>query len=275
MTPHRTLALVVSVMLGAGGAALMGGSDGGGDVTLIAHSVDAVADAGSYRMAMTIEMAGAGESLTMTGDGIFRESPLAGEMTMGVDLFGDSLDMKMIFLDTTLYMNMGDAMGAPTPTPWVSIDLANVAGMDDMLGSAGPGSSDPRQFLEMLRGAGREQVVGREDVRGVPTTHYAARITLEEALAAAGGTDRASLEAMLDGLEGTEIPVDAWLDDQGLPRRIRMAMDLAGLDPSVPAGASMTVTMEMFDYGTAVDVQAPPADQVTDVTDMMGAASLG
>lgn len=277
MTPHRTLALVISVMLGAGGAALMAGSDDGGDVTLIAHSVDAVADAGSYRMAMTIEMAGAGESFTMTGDGIFREAPLAGEMTMGVDLVGESLDMKMILLNTTLYMNMGEAMGAAAPTPWVSIDLASVAGMGDVLGGAGPGNSNPRQFLEMLRGAGREQVVGREDVRGVSTTHYTARITLKDALDAAGGTDRASLEAVLDGLgegaAGMEVPVDAWLDDQGLPRRIKIEMDLTGMDPSIPAGASMTVTMEMFDYGIAVDVQAPPADQVTDMTEMMGAAS--
>lgn len=275
---RSTLALAVAGLL-AGGvlAAVTGPGDGGGELSLIAHSAEAAADAGTFRAEyeMAMEVPGEG-SLRMEGEGEFDEEGPAGRMTMrmagggGTPFEDGAFEIEMLFVGTVFYMNMGELgseLGAPTP--WVSFDLSSVPGMSDLLGGGGGGlgTNDPSQYLDMLRGAGSARELGREDVRGVPTTHYSGVVNVQDALDAAPEEQRDALEKMMDTLEGQvdfgalEFPVEAWIDDQGLPRRIRMEMALPA------AGTSMTFTMEMFDFGAPVNVEPPPADQVTDMTE--------
>ena len=59
--------------------------------------------------------------------------------------------------------------------------------------------------------------------------------------------------------EGATAPVDVWIGDDGLVRRIRVE------EGSSPA------TIEFYDFGVDVAVQAPPTDQVQDIDDLFGA----
>lgn len=278
---RTTIALVISgLLLGAGLAAHTGAGGGDPELALIANSADAITDAGSYRaeFSMSAEVAGiAGGAFSMEGEGEFDERQPAGRVTMRVAGAGEQLEMQVLFVETVFYINMGtlgEQIG--TPTPWVSFDLASVPGMAELLGG-GMGTTDPTQFLEYLRGAGGAEVVGPEQVRGVATTHYRATVDLEDAIRSAPENQRDALrQAMASFGTGTdldafEFPVEVWIDDEGLPRRTRMAFDLGGVGHGgeIPAGANMSFTMETFDFGTAVDIQPPPADQVTDMSNLI------
>jgi hypothetical protein len=89
------------------------------------------------------------------------------------------------------------------------------------------------------------------------------RIDLAD-LAVGTGIDLAVLR-LLAGADvsaplGSQLPVDLSVDEHGRLRRVRYAT-AAELAP----GAVLTTTVELHDFGVAVDVVAPPADQVVDL----------
>jgi hypothetical protein len=118
----------------------------------------------------------------------------------------------------------------PAGKVWVKVP----AGADD------PGPIDelrPEAILGMLRKASSEtERIGREDVRGVPTVRY--RLTV--------ACDGAQLAC--DGMA----PVDVWIDEDGLLRRIETADDVG------------EATIEFFDFGAAVEIEPPSEDEVID-----------
>jgi hypothetical protein len=97
--------------------------------------------------------------------------------------------------------------------------------------------------------AARAVTLGHETVRGVTTTHV--RVTLD--LAALTARLRSEGYTVDDPGRATE-PADLWVDAQGRLRRMT-SLGRSG-------GATGPITLELFDYGVRVDVQAPPADQI-------------
>ena len=83
---------------------------------------------------------------------------------------------------------------------------------------------------------------------------------------------RSNLERLLSqmGKAGGPIVADVWIDGEGMTRRLQMKLPLAvaGLN------ASTTVQMDLYDFGTKVDVQPPPASEVRDISDASQLQSL-
>jgi hypothetical protein len=95
----------------------------------------------------------------------------------------------------------------------------------------------PQRLLALLKKASTEiERIGEEDVRGVATVRY--RLTVECG------------SAVLD-CEGSA-PVDVWIADDGIVRRISLHDDVGG------------ATFEFYDFGVDVDIEPPPADQVAE-----------
>jgi len=106
-----------------------------------------------------------------------------------------------------------------------------------------PGSTGmtPDRLLKELTKASKEvEKVGSEDIRGVGTTHYRAHL------------DKSKLRS--DATNDVPDAVDAWIDDQGLARRVRVPYG-----SEKDAGAEV---VDLFDFGVPVDVQAPTADVI-------------
>ena len=59
------------------------------------------------------------------------------------------------------------------------------------------------------------------------------------------------------------IPMDIWIDTDGLARRLRWTQHL-------PQGTTMTMNEELYDFGAEVDATTPPADEVLDLTALLG-----
>jgi hypothetical protein len=97
----------------------------------------------------------------------------------------------------------------------------------------------------MLRDASQEtRRVGEEDVRGVGTVRYRLEVDCEQ--------------AELFDCDGTTTPVDVWVGDDGLVRRISLEESGSG-------------TIEFYDFGIDVAIEAPPAEQLHDLGAALGA----
>jgi hypothetical protein len=123
---------------------------------------------------------------------------------------------------------------------------------------------DPSLYLAYLKAAsGEVDEVGTEDFDGTQVTHYLATIDLERALEEAPASQTGTIQALIDA--GTSsLPVDVWIDDDGLVRRLFVEF-AAGDQPGTGS-----VALELSDFGTDVVVEPPPSDQVTDVAELQG-----
>ncbi len=121
--------------------------------------------------------------------------------------------------------------------------------------AGGLGDANPGGTLDALRGAGDVEKVGTDTLRGVETTHYRATIDPQKALDKTPADLRDKVQQGLDQLGGS-IPVDVWIDGDGQTRKITMDIDAKT--------GTVATTMEYYDFGTEVDVSAPPADDVFD-----------
>jgi hypothetical protein len=178
----------------------------------------------------------------------------------------------MRVVDGVLYMNFPllSKLGGGRQTDWVSISGNAITGGDNGLGSTS--GVDPGAMLDYLRGAGAEVVDhGKEDVRGVETTHMSTTIVPRQAIDSAPPAARDRMEKALSrlgakGFLDTPVPLDVYVDKDGLVRRLVMQMTL----PIARESTEMTMQMDFFDFGVPVDIEAPPADQVTDITSKLG-----
>ena len=107
----------------------------------------------------------------------------------------------------------------------------------------------------MLRSVGSVQTVGTETVDGVSTTHYKATIDLAKAAGTVGGPAQDAVQHLIDQGGPSSIPVDVWIGDDGLVRKLTV-------DETVSNGGqtgTAHLTLDLSDYGTAVNVTAPPS----------------
>ena len=176
---------------------------------------------------------------------------------------------KAVFADSAVYYQLppGTLGGGAR---WVRLDLENIgatSGVD--LGPIVQGSqADPSQYLLWLRALGPGVTkIGEEDVRGVPTSRYRAAVDLNQLEHQAPPGKEAEWAAYVQTLRdriGLEfIPVEVWVDDDGLIRRLYHEYGFAA------DGLRSTVTTELFDFGVDVNAQAPPPAQVTAIDDLI------
>ena len=231
-----------------------------------------------FSMDMSGEPAGTdpGQSIpmefSMDGRGVMDLSGQKSRMTMRMGPLG-KIEMRMI--DTVVYQKMPEEMRAQMPQgkPWIETDLDSLyeqqhgMSFSEMQGGA---STDPARQLEYLRGVSDSvEEVGKEEVRGVQTTHYRAVMDLEKAFAEQGDDAQKAYDQMVEQIGTNEIPVDVWLDAENRVRRYEMNMPLnIPGGQTAPGGATteamqgeISMTQEYFDFGVPVNVSPPPPEK--------------
>jgi hypothetical protein len=259
------LALLAALLLVVGVVVAVAGKDDGGSTknpqALLTAAPDAVRDAGSARIAMSMTMTAAGLDIYINGSGATEFATHRGTFRMSVL----GTDIEMITDGSTLYARIPDGGRLPgTTKPWVAVPAASVHGQASF-GSAESATG----LLDALRGVGADiDEVGTEEVNGVTATHYHAVVDLKDAIAAAPEAQRAETQQGLQSLEqlgAAEMPIDVWITSDGLPVRQIMTFDAKGAAP-MPA-MSMKITVDLTEFGAPVEVTIPPADQVQQLTD--------
>jgi hypothetical protein len=181
-----------------------------------------------------------------------------GDADFTVDLPASLGQVEVRSARGTVYVHVPSAL-APFSggKPWASISAPAA-------GSTAPASFDATWLMAWLRNiAGPVTTVSTtEAVHGDPTTHYRASVDLAKVAANAPGS--------VQPYTGPSMPVDVWVDAAGRLRRLTASFDGANT-PAARLG-TVRVSVELWRFGTPVQVTAPPADQVGDATGLLPAA---
>jgi hypothetical protein len=139
----------------------------------------------------------------------------------------------------------------------------------DVAASPVGGTVDPTAQLHALAAVAEAEVVGEEDVRGERTTHYRGTYDVARALRGARGLQQAALRSSL-GAAATGVqsaPYDVFLDEDGRLRRLTQTIEV----PSAGQTLVVTTTLELYDFGIAVTVAAPPGSAQRDGAPLLDA----
>jgi hypothetical protein len=249
------LAVVAFVLLGG-----PSGPSAADAATIVRATSHRAASVGSSNVSIDMTMSVEGHSIHATGTGGFDYRRRTGSFSLTMPEVGQ---MQEVVTPRALYMRLPDRLlGAlGTDRPWMKVRFSamKAAGVDmSKLMNANPGG-DPTAMLRMLSNVQAVQQDGTEDVRGVHTTRYAVSATMLDMMRAEGLTGAIDSMKLPPGFADSRINMVVSVDKSGLPRRMRMSMDLAGM-------GSMTMTMELFDFGAPIDVTIPPPSIVTDIS---------
>jgi hypothetical protein len=254
----------------------------------VAQAATRSSSTAGYRMHLSMQIVPSTGSAptTMTGQGSFDVRDHAGSISMAMNLGNDpqviqalgsnTLRMQEIVNGTTVYVKLPAAAEGTLPTsgkPWIAVDLSKVTGIPGLSSLASnPGSSDPSEMLQWLRGVSESIVAeGHQPLDGVQTTHYRASLSLDRTANAVPAAERAAVQQAMSKLEELtqihEIPVDVWIDAHHLVRRFEM-----NFTPSLAGGstASEVMTIDITHYGPEPRPAVPPASEVTDLSSLLG-----
>lgn len=233
---------------------------------------------GTARIATKLDMLGGAQDMSMTGEGAIEFESQRSTMTMDLGAVGAQTGMAKMEMRTdgrTIYMKLPNAQQLGLPTPWLKMDLDSMAGLQGLGQLSQMNNTDPTSSMEMLRGVADVEEIGSEDIRGAATTHYRATIDIDKAIEDAPADMKKQLQTQFEALGSEAIPADVWIDDEGRLRRQDISMDLSKAQGAAGGGQGPTevkVSIEMYGFGTDVDVQPPPASEVTDFADIQGGA---
>jgi hypothetical protein len=217
--------------------------------------VDGVVDNSKHSGDMTIDMSSIAQ---IAGGAAGNANDWKGEVVVdGSDLAHVVEYMKLPVFSTLL----------PSARPWLKVDLSELGklkGVDfgQLLQSAG--TQDPSQALQALQAIANVKEVGKAKVGGVDTTEYSG--TVDPQKVAALLPKSAGLGQVLKQLGTKSIPVSAWIDGDGYIRKFEESFSM----PATSTGrVDMKLAATFSDFGTPVSITIPPAEQTTDILQLM------
>jgi hypothetical protein len=257
MRARIVAAAVVAVLVG--GACGSSGGAGSTDLAKLLSDSTARTRQSSERVAIDVRISSPQlpNPAHITGSGEFNNAAHRGVITEQIpDLSGGgsgTQEIEIREIGQTLYVR---APGAGTPgKPWIETDASTFGAQ-----SGSFDSSDPTQFLDYLQGAS-SGITDRGDdtIRGDHTRKLAVRIDLRKAAAKLGPQQQQAIEQAIQQLGTSTLPAQVWIDDGGRLRKMSFSFHIQQNGQR----ADLTVSLELFDFGVQVDVEAPPKSQVS------------
>jgi hypothetical protein len=281
---------VVATILLAALALVAAGCGGGGKsstmtpLELVSQATSKTTKAASAKVHMTItETIGPIGPLEIGVDGVVDNSKHSGDMTIDMSSIaqiaggaagnanawkgevvvdGSNLSHVVEYMKLPVFSTL-----LPSAKPWLKVDLSElgkVKGIDfgQLLQSAG--TQDPSQALQALQAIANVKEVGKAQVDGVDTTEYSG--TVDPQKVAALLPKSAGLGRVFKQLGTKPIPVSAWIDGGGYIRKFEESFSMTATN----AGRmDMKLAATFSDFGTPVSITIPPADQTTDILQLI------
>jgi hypothetical protein len=245
----------------------------------VASAATKTAETKSARVAFQANMSIEGiGGMSFSGTGVFDGKSRSGALNMKFNMpqaaqtqLGSNPTMNMIFDGRSgllLYMRSPMFDKQLPAGSWVKMDIEKLAKKQgiDMSSLMNANQADPSQTLGMLSASKNAHVMNYDRVRGVLTTHYHLNLDLKR-LAKESKAMSKSLEQLMDMTDIESFPAEAWVDNKGNVRKMKIEMSF-----NAPTGGAFTMTMteELYDFGVNVKIQPPPASQVVDMSALLG-----
>lgn len=269
------LALAAGCTTATGGNGNAGGRSGnnGGDGTVVD-----LAPAAEIQAALTK----AANDKTVTIHGTI-SSPQGSGTLDAQESFGNNVEMSMtmglagtqiseVMMGDTLYIKIPAMSAELGGKPWAKVSLGSMGSLGSTLQSLvdSAKNTDPAAQLQPLLASGDVKKVGTDTVDGVQATHYAGTVDVATAFDSSQAAKNltpdqiSQLKSMLNAAGVTDEKIDVWVGSDGLPVEETISMNTT-------VGAEK-IDLHLSGWGRPISVVAPPADQVSDITSMMGSA---
>lgn len=257
---------------GTGSAAPAPGEDKGALSALFSDPIQ-LADAAkagtekSKSAKFTMETAMSGISMKGSGQASYaNDNP---QMSLTMDMMGMQIEMRLV--DKVIYMKMPENLRSQQgiTKEWVKVPLDDPAAAK-AFGGADINElmkqNDPSKMLEQLKTAGTIKKSEKTTLDGQAANHYSVDLDFAKMkdLMPSGIPAEAA-----DQLKGKNfiIPMELFVNSDNLPLKIEMDMGpmmkaLVGDSPQGQKLGEMKMIAKYSDWGSPVNVQAPPADQV-------------
>jgi len=192
---------------------------------------------------------------------------------------------SVLFVSPNLYIQLpaADKAQLPAGKTWLSLNLNTVteAKLGASLSQLSSSSQESTQLLSYLQAVSTSGIttVGPATIKGVATTEYKATVDLTKVADQKSPAAQAAIKSLEAQVNATTVPVQVWLDGQGRVRQVSEQIQVSTTSQSsggttIPAASgSVSTTVDYYDFGTPVTVQAPPSSQVDDVTSQALAAA--
>jgi hypothetical protein len=179
------------------------------------------------------------------------------------------IDIRQV--NQTMYERLPAALAQHLPggKPWLAINLdaltksAYGSSLSQLQSSA---QSDPSNLLSYLKGlsANGAHLGGTATIRGVQTTEYDVSVDLNKVAAREPAAARAAVKAVIKQFGSSTFPMKVWVDSAHDVRQ--MSFQLAIPSSTGSGSSSVNATMQLYDFGAAVHVSAPPESQQLNFT---------
>lgn len=224
-------------------------------------------DVTSYAADLVVDFSdGKNGSGNVQGTVLYQRQPeVASDITLSqVTFAGQSLPggVRAILRGDIVYVKLDALKSLVGATkPWIKLDLKQLGSssgvdVDQLLGQAQ--QIDLKTSVGLLTASKDVKAVGTEQVGGVDSTHYSGTFPVAEAVKQLPAEIQSKLKgAQLSSV--SDMKFDAWIDAQGLPRKI----ELNGAAGSGSGTFKATILFKSFNEPVSID--APPADQVGEI----------
>ena len=260
--PGRTLAAAATTALVLTLSGCGGGEDGASDSSssgdvpdegATVEPADFVDDmtAGleaSSTAVMQLTADAGGSNIEAEGEIDYSTDPVSMAMEMSNPMMADQ-PVQLRMVDGVVYLNAGPM----TNEKFVSYDLSDPTNLPPGLSGLTDQLDPLAQFQEFEDALTKVTFVGEEEVDGETLAHYDLLLDPTKMETFEGAPESAGLPE--------EIPYELWFDDEFRIRQMKTELDMT---PAV------SVDIKLDEWGEPVEIEAPPADDVVDGSQMAG-----
>lgn len=257
--PRRLSALLVAGVLAALAAGCAPDADapqaapspsGPGALALLRAAASATELQGSARYVLSTATRINDQDVVLSGEGVFDWKALKGRTTYVIPV--GKVEQRL--LGGTLFFVLPQQAGVFFSIPTADVALTPLGG-----------TVSPTAQLAALASVTEAEVVGQEEVRDVPTTHYRGTYDVPAALQRAQGLQRHALRSSLGAaVDLPEMPFEAFLDEDGLLRRLTQTVEVPASPTTNGQVLTVTTTLELYEFGLDVIVPGPPGAAIRD-----------
>ena len=251
---RRALALLLLVLP----LAACGGTSDVTSLDPVAQAADRTTNVAGAHFQISARIGDKGDTMAFSGPGEIADhgKKLHMRLTLPASILGaggrGNAKFELVSSGNAYYLR-GGPFEQLAPGKWVKVESTD--------SSFQLGQNDPSQMLQYLRATSNIVEQGKETVRGVGTTHYAARLQLDKVADRVSPDAARALKQATKTLGTKEIPMDVWVDGDGLVRRMKMDWH--------PRRASFVMSLDLFDFGN-VDIAVPADSDTVDLSSMLG-----